>query len=309
MNKFKILLIGTQKFAYIQFKKIIKNYKKNIIAIITKKGNNYTEYLAKKKKIKLFQIKNKKEMISLFKKKIIKLNIDLIILIEFGIILPKFIIKIPRLGCYNVHPSLLPKWKGPSPIQYTLLHGDKKTGITFIKINEKIDEGNIILQKKCNILKNDNYITLYNKLINLSKNIINKIIKKIYLNKIIELKQKKIYKKNYTYKIKKIDGIINWKNTAKKIDRQIKAFYKWPKTFFYYKKYIIFIWKIKIIKKYNNKYKIGEIVSYNSKHLKIQTGKKIIKIIKIQINNKKKMKINKFFNSKPKFFIKGKILK
>ncbi len=248
-------------------------------------------------------------MISLFKKKIIKLNIDLIILIEFGIILPKFIIKIPRLGCYNVHPSLLPKWKGPSPIQYTLLHGDKKTGITFIKINEKIDEGNIILQKKCNILKNDNYITLYNKLINLSKNIINKIIKKIYLNKIIELKQKKIYKKNYTYKIKKIDGIINWKNTAKKIDRQIKAFYKWPKTFFYYKKYIIFIWKIKIIKKYNNKYKIGEIVSYNSKHLKIQTGKKIIKIIKIQINNKKKMKINKFFNSKPKFFIKGKILK
>ncbi len=309
MNKLKIVLIGTQKFAYKQFKKIIKKYKKNIVAIITKKKNHYTKNLSIKNNIKLFEVKNKEEIIKLFKKKIIKSNIDLILIIEFSIILPKFIIKIPKLGCYNIHPSLLPKWKGPSPIQYTLLSGDKKTGITIIKINKKIDNGNIIWQKKCNISKNDNYISLYNKLINLSKKIINKIIKKIYLNKILELKQHIIYKKNYTYKIKKSDGIINWNNSAEKINRQIKAFYKWPKTFFYYKKNIIFIWKIKIIKNNNKKYKIGEIIDYNNKNFKVQTSNRIIQIIEIQLQDRKKMNIKQFFNSKPNFFLKGDILK
>ncbi len=310
MKKFKIILLGTQKFAYFQFKKIIKKYKKNILGIITKKGKNYTKNLAKKKKINLFQIKNKKEIILLFKKKLIKLKIDLIIIIEFGIILPKFIIKIPKLGCYNVHPSLLPKWRGPSPIQYSILNGDKITGITIIKINNKIDQGDIILQKKCKISKKDNYITLYNKLTNLSKNIINNIIKKIFLNKISIIKQSK-FNISYTFKINKKDGKINWNYSAKKINRLIKAFYKWPKTFFYYKNYIIFIWKIKIINNNNNKkkYKIGEIIDYNKKCLKIQTSNKIIKIIKIQLNNRKKMKLNKFFNSKPNFFIIGYILK
>ncbi len=308
MDKLKIILLGTQKFAYSQFKKIIKKYKKNIKGIITKKGKNKIKYLAKKNKINLFQIKNKEEIILLFKNKLIKLNINLIIIVEFGIILPKFIIKIPKLGCYNIHPSLLPKWRGPSPIQYSILYGDKITGITIIKINEKIDEGEIIFQKKCNILKNDNYNSLYNKLIKLSKKIINKIIKNIYLNKIIKIKQNN-NNISYTYKIKKNDGEIKWGNSANKINRQIKAFYKWPKTFFYYKNNIVFIWKIKINKKNTKKYKIGEIVDYNKKYLKIQTGNKIIKITKIQLNNKRKMKINIFFNSKQNFFIKGYILK
>ncbi len=309
MNKLKIILIGTSKFAYYQFKKIIK-YKNNykIICIITKKNNNIIKYLSINKKINLFEIKNKNEINNLFKKKLISLNIDLIFVISFGIKLSTFIIKKPKLGCFNIHPSLLPKWRGPSPIQNTILSGDKITGITVIKMNNIIDGGPIILKKKYNINKKENYKNLYKKLTKLGSSIFPKIIKKIYYNKINYIKQLK-HKITYTKKIKKSEGKINWNNSAKYINRQIKAFYEWPKTFFYYKKYTIFIWKIKILNNNNNlKYKIGEIINYNNKNLKIQTKKNILKIVKIQLNNKNKITIKELFNSKPNFFIKGNIL-
>ncbi len=305
--KINILLIGTPEFAAYQFKKLIKKKKYNIVGIITKKNNNIIKNITKKFNIKLFQIKNFNN-IKILIKKLIKLNIDIIFLISFGFKLPNSILKIPTLGCFNLHPSLLPKWKGPSPIQNSLLYGDKETGITVIKMNNNIDSGPIIWQKKCKIKNYYNYSNLYIKLKKLSYKILIKIIPYIYNKKINFIKQSKLLC-SYTKKIIKKDGLINWNNSAKKIERMIRAFYKWPKTFFYYKSYTIFIWVAKIIKNKNNKiYQIGEIINFNRNNLKIQTGKNILKIIKIQLNNKNLISINDLYNSNNNFFVKGYIL-
>ncbi len=305
-NKKKIILIGTQKIAYYQFKKIIKKKIYKIILIITKK-NDIVCKLSKYKNLNIFKIKNNEEIKNIFKKNIKIKKLYLIIIICFGLKISKYIIKKTKIGCFNIHPSLLPKLKGPSPIQYSILKNYKITGVTLIKINKKIDEGNIILQKKYKINKKENYISLYKKLTKLSLKILFKFFKKIKENKIKYKKQNK-KKSTYTKKIYKIDGKINWNNKAKYIERQIRAFCLWPKTFFYYKKYIIFIWKVKIIKK-KYIYKIGQIIKYNKKYLDIQTSKNILRITKIQISGKKINKIKNIYNSKPNLFKKNYIIK
>ncbi len=305
-KKKKIILIGTQKIAYYQFKNIIKKNIYKINYIITKK-NDIVCKLSKYKNIKIFKIKNNKQINNIFKNKIKSNNLYLIIIICFGLKISKYIIKKPKIGCFNIHPSLLPKLKGPSPIQYSILNNYKITGVTLIKINKKIDEGKIILQKKYKIKKKETYISLYKKLTNLSLKLLIKFFKIIKKNK-IKYKKQNIKKSTYTKKIYKIKGKINWKKKAKEIERQIRAFYLWPKTFFYYKKYIIFIWKVKIIKK-KKKYKIGQIIKYNKKYLDIQTSKNILRITKIQINGKKINYIKDIYNSKPKLFKKKYIIK
>ncbi len=303
-KKINIVLIGTPKFAYYQFNNIIKNKNFNIICIITK--NNNIKKIIKNHKIKIFNVKNSQDINKIFHKILKFSKIDIILIIAFGIILSKKFFKIAKLGCYNIHPSLLPKWRGPSPIQYTLLNNDLISGITIIKINKYIDKGKIVFQKICKINKKETYNSLYKKLTLLSNKIIINILYKIYNKKII------LYKQNeklatYSKKINKKDGKINWRLSAKKIESQIRAYYNWPKTFFYYKNNNIFIWKAKIYKK-KYKYNIGQIITYNRKYLKIQTGNYILKIIIIQINNRRKMKIHEFFNSKPLFFKEGDIL-
>ncbi len=311
-KKLKILFFGTPEFASYQLKNIIKKTKHKILGVITKKKKknnvNPVEIISKKNKLNIFKPKNIKELKKL-KNIFKKLNIDIIITVAYGFIIPKEILNVPKLGCINIHASLLPRWRGSSPIQKSILFGDKFSGITFIKMNKIIDGGKIIYQKKCLIKKKYTYKKLYNILKKISATKLPILLQKILCNDYIQLKQNKKYI-TYANKINKKEGLINWKkDTAIDIERKIRAFHIWPKTYFFYKKYIIFIWSVKI-KKINNKNFIpGEILKYNKKGLKIFTKKSFsLNITKIQLNNCKKIKISQLINSKPLLFIPGKIL-
>ncbi len=311
-NKINIFFIGSCYYlSFFFINKIIKKNIYNLCGIITKKEiNKKIETKYKKKNIKIFKPKTYNEIKKL-EKKIKKLKIDIILVISYGFKIPQNIINIPKFGCINMHASLLPKFRGSSPIQQVILNGDSKTGITFIKMNNKIDKGDILIKKKIKINKNDNYISIIKKIQEIGKKYIFflfKNIKKLYKKKIKQNEKKA----TYTKKIKKTDGIINWKESAQKIDRKIRAFCIWPKTFFYYKKNIIFLWSIKIEKniKLNKKKIPGKILSYNKKlGLRIETKTDIINIKKLQLNNRKKIKINDLINSKPFFFKENEIIK
>ncbi len=304
-KKIKILFIGTCNFSSFFLEKLIKK-KNNIIGIITKKEKSNIKNIIKntaiKNKIKyIYQPQNIKELKNL-EKNIKKLNINLIILISYGFIIPENIINIPKYGCINIHASLLPKLRGASPIQQSILNGDKKTGITLIKINKLLDQGNIIYQKHYNIKKKDNYIKLKKKLQKIGIKGLLKIIKKIKYNIFIKNIKQDEKKTTYAKKIKKIDGKINWKkDKAINIIRKIKAYIVWPKTFFFYKNYRIILWKAKIKKKIKNN-KPGRIIKFNKKELLVTTKDAILKIKKIQFSNKKKMYISEIINSKPNLF-------
>ncbi len=305
-KKIKILFIGTSELAYFNLSKILKKNIYNIKGIITKitkkKEKNSIIKISKKYNIKnIFTPKSKKELKDL-EIKLKKLNVDLILIISYGLKIPRNIIKIPKLSCINLHASLLPRWRGSSPIQNSILSGDKITGISIIEINNKIDSGDILYQKKCNIKKNYKYKNLFNKLKKIGIKCILKTIKKITSNKIKKIKQNNKYV-TYAKKIKKKNGIINWKKKAEFIKRQIKAYHIWPKTFFFYKKKRIIIWSVKIIKKQTKNEIPGKILKYNKfDGLEISTGKHILSIKKIQLSNRNKIKISELIKSKPNLF-------
>jgi len=168
-------------------------------------------------------------------KKIKELKPDLVIVASYGKIIPKKILQIPKYGCLNIHPSLLPKYRGPSPIQTTILKGDKKTGVTIILMDEKIDHGPILDQREFLISnKKIAYLELSQKLAELGVKLLIQTIPK-WVNNEIKAKTQDRSKATYTKILKREDGKIDWSKPNQEIERQIRAFNPWPGTFTFIK--------------------------------------------------------------------------
>lgn len=136
-----------------------------------------------KKNLKIFQpekIVNNNE----FKDEIRQLSPDLVCVVAYGVILPKSFLKIPPLGCINLHPSMLPNYRGPAPIQWAILNGDKKTGVTIMYLNEKMDAGDIIKQQEVEIEENETTGELWDKLSKIGSNLLVETVKNIDSGKI-----------------------------------------------------------------------------------------------------------------------------
>ena len=159
---------------------------------------------AEKNKIKVFTPPKLGD--SVFLKGIKELDSDLIIIFAYGKILPSELIKIPKYGCLNIHASILPKWRGAAPIQRALLNGDKKTGITFFKVNSELDKGDIISIRELNISDNDDNLTLQSKLSKLAVTYLQEAIDKV-VNDSVFLKQNES-ESSYAKKICKKESLI-----------------------------------------------------------------------------------------------------
>ncbi len=168
-------------------------------------------------------------------KKIRKTNPDLVIVASYGKIIPKEILEIPRYGCLNVHGSLLPKYRGPSPIQTAILNGDKETGVTIILMDEKIDHGPIISNSKFQIPNSKiTYQELSQKLAQLGAKLLIQTIPK-WIKGEIKPRSQDESKASCTKILKREDGKIDWSKPAQKIERQIRAFNPWPGAFTFIK--------------------------------------------------------------------------
>lgn len=294
----KIIIYTNGKFSIKILKYLINYY--NITGIVTNKLNykkkNYIYKFIKKNKINYFfdkNINNKKKILTFLKKK----KPDLQIIISFKYI-KKYIFNFPKYGSINIHPSLLPLYYGANPIRYTILNNEKYTGITIIKINNIIDKGKILIQKKIKIFKKDSYNDLFNKLSYFCIFILKKILYKIFFKKKINIHHIK-KKKKKSYKTYHKNGKINWNNNCLNIYNKIKAFYKKPLC--WTNLVLINNNKKKIIIKKSNyklcihKKKNGFII-INKKFIKIFCKNGYINVIKLKFNNKKQNNIKKFIN-------------
>ncbi len=167
-----------------------------------------------------------------FVEKLSTFNFQLNIVVAYGRILPSSIIDGPRLGTINIHYSLLPKYRGASPLESALLNGDKITGISIQQMAFKLDTGSILAQKEIEIENNDTKEDIKIKLINLGGNLLCNIIPKI-LNKTIIPQIQKESEATYCTKIKKEDGEINLENDAQENYNKYRAFHGWPGIYFF----------------------------------------------------------------------------
>jgi len=228
----KIIFVGTSQFAVPPLENLIKN-KYNIIKVITApdkpigRHHEITPSPIKQTALRYKLSLSQPEKIAEIILEILKLKPDLIVLAAYGKIIPKDILKIPRFGCLNLHPSLLPKYRGPSPIQTAILNGESETGITIMLMDEIIDHGPIIGQKNMAIASDENYQTLEKKLSQLAANFLMEILPQYLQNKIKPQPQNE-GRASYTKILTRQDGQIDWQQSAQVIARKIRAFYPWP---------------------------------------------------------------------------------
>jgi methionyl-tRNA formyltransferase len=297
MNIMKIVFFGTPEFAVPTLESLAKETE--VLCVVTqpdKKVGRKQELTpspvkisAKKLGIKVIQPKNKKEL----KEELKNIEADFFVVLAFGMILDKEILEIPKHGCINIHASLLPRYRGASPIQEALLNGDKDTGISIMKMDEKLDQGPVYLLQRIEIEDLDDMETLSKKLQTLSAKITPLVLTDIKEKTLYPLKQIES-KATYCRKIEKKDGEINWDLPAEKIYNMIRAYNPWPSAQTKFKDKKIKILEAKLEKK-EGKTTPGKFFT-ESGILKISAKNGNILPKKLQIEGKKEMSDKEFLN-------------
>jgi len=217
-----------------------------------------------------------------------QLDLDLVIVVAYGQIIPKEFLNLAKKGFINIHASLLPKWRGAAPIQRSIMNLEKETGISIMKIGEKLDTGPVCNSHRVEIKDNDNAKIISTKLSILASKKIIENIDSIFEGKLI-FKEQDDSKATYASKIKKSEGEILWNDNAESIIGKINGLYPSPGAFFIFKEERYKILKAELGTKIG---KIGEVMTSD---LEISCGnEKSIKVIEIQRQGKKPQNINEF---------------
>jgi methionyl-tRNA formyltransferase len=304
-NKIKTIFIGTPDFAIPSFQSLIKDERFDIVACFTqpdkavgrsgKIQETPIKILAKKNNIPIYQPKKISNYPSYSDNNNFPIsNVDLIVVVAYSQIIPEKILDIPKYGCINVHGSLLPKYRGSSCIQASILNGDKKSGVTIMKMDTKMDTGDILNQEVIILNKKETTESLFQKVSKLGAELLPDTISNYIEGKIYPEKQDDSLS-SIVKKTTKEDGKIDWKKDADYIEKQIRAMTSWPGAWTRINGKFLKILEADIYE-INHKNKIiGQIFSENKK-LYIKCGKNTIEVKKIQLEGKKPLNSKDFIN-------------
>jgi methionyl-tRNA formyltransferase len=279
---------------------ILKSIPQHTICVVTKKArpkgrgysldDNEVKKTAEELDIPLIEIDSFKDDIV---KTLPDYRPDLYVVASFGLIVPRWVLDIPSEGPINVHPSLLPLYRGPSPIQRAILSGDEMTGITLIRMNEKMDEGDVIYQEQVMIGKGENFIDLSERLSKKVVEILPDVFDRIEIQGMMKGTAQPHESATYTPIITKEMGIIDWRKSAVEIDRQIRAFVLWPTAYTFLDRKMMKVFKA-VAEESGEVMNPGQIRGITREGILVDTGRGILKIEEIQMENKKRMRAYDF---------------
>jgi methionyl-tRNA formyltransferase len=213
---------------------------------------------------------------------------DLGIVVAYGLFIPKSIRELFSYGIINLHPSLLPKYRGAAPIQWAILNGEKETGVSIIYLTDELDAGNVILQERLDILPGDDAQTLTYKLSILGAKTLKRVVELLENNGKIEgISQSLLGKPSYAPKIKPESGRIDWNDSAINIFNKVRALKIWPKAYFYKNKLKISIIVSEVSEEEGTPGRVMKLD--NEKGILVGTGKGSIWLKEVQPENKKVM--------------------
>jgi len=307
----KIIFLGTPEFALPALEALIKHGLAPAFVItqpdkpVGRKQNLSpppVKALALANNLEVLQPENKKELQRVFNEN----EADVCVLVAYGMIVPDDVIDKPRPGFLNLHPSLLPKYRGSSPIQTALLNGDKKTGISIIRLTNQVDAGPILVQRELAVQEDDNAEILHDKLANLGAELLIEILPK-YLSGEVEPVPQDGSKATYTEMIKREDGAINWSKTALEIKRQFRAFYPWPGIFTHLDKKRLKIANLSVLEgDFKANLAPGQVFLGQNQELAVKCGDGAVSLISVQLEGKKEMTAEEFLRGQKELV--GKIL-
>ncbi len=215
-------------------------------------------------------------------------NADIIVVVAFGQILPESILNMPKYGCVNVHGSLLPKYRGAAPIQWSVINGDTKTGVTTMYMEKGLDTGDMLLKAEFDITSEDTYGTVHDKMCVMGADVLKETLVKIENGTIVREKQDDALS-NYAPMISKETGHIDWNKTSFEIINLIRGLDPVPAAWTVYNGEVLKIWKAVKFECDNSTAKCGEIADITKKGFVVKTGDSFVLVTEIQARGGKRM--------------------
>jgi methionyl-tRNA formyltransferase len=295
----RIVFFGTPSFAVPSLKALIESGEE-VLAVVSqpdkRKGRDRisapppVKVLALEKGIKFLQPLNIREPV--FLEELSRMNPEIIVVVAYGKILPLQILKLPQFGCINIHASLLPKYRGAAPIQWAIIRGEKKTGITTILMDKGLDTGAVLLQEKIDISDKDTAETLNKRLAEMGASILVETIKRLKDGSLKPVPQSG--DPTYAPPFKKEDGRINWASTAEDIVNFVRGMYPWPGAYCYLNKERIKITKVKALEGAGMTGRIEKA----DEQLIVGTGKGFVSILELQPEGRRLMAVKDFLQGR-----------
>ena len=311
MKNYRILFMGTAPFAVPSLKKIVSS-NNHLVGVYTspaKKANRGMKLsispvaeFAEAKNIEISSppsISSSEEL-----KKLQEMNLDMIIVVAYGLILPTAVLNAPKLGCINVHGSILPKWRGAAPIQRSIWAGDAETGVTIMQMDEGLDTGDMLHIATLPVTPEDTSATLYEKLAELGPQALVEVVNEF--DRYTPTKQDDS-QATYAKKLSKEEALINWADDAEQIERNIRAFNPWPVAWMQVEDQNVKVWSANVVP-LNKDVTPGTVIGANKEGITIATGRDALCITSLQIPGKKALPASDVINARQTWFEVGRCL-
>jgi len=231
------------------------------------------------------------------------LNADVMVVVAYGLILPKSVLDMPRLGCINVHGSLLPRWRGAAPIQRSLWAGDADTGVTIMQMDVGLDTGDMLYKLSCPITDEDTSATLYDKLAELGPKGLIDTLQQLADNRVQpEVQDEALV--TYADKLSKEEARLDWSLPAAQLERCIRAFNPWPMSWLEIDGQPVKVWQASVIAGPVNAAP-GTIIEANKQGIQVATVEGILNLESLQPAGKKAMSAQDLLNSRREWFTPG----
>ncbi len=301
--KFNIIFCGTPEFAVPSLEALVQS-RHEILAVFTQpdrpagRGMQLTPSAVKKRSLEFnLPIYQPEKLDKTARQQLVNLKPDLLVVVAYGLLLPKKVLDIPRFGAINVHPSLLPRWRGATPIQSAILAGDKETGVSIIQLTTRMDAGPIVYQMVHPLNTQETSGQLHDVLAQEgAKALINAI------NNLTESgwhgAEQLEAQATYTQKIAKTDAQIDWQKPAEELARRVRAFNPWPIAFTILNGNLLRVWEAQA-STYESNLPPGTLIGFEN-GIEVATGKGTLRLLTVQLSGGRAISAKDFIRGQSK---------
>lgn len=239
------------------------------------------------------------------------LDADVMVVVAYGLLLPQVILQAPKLGCINVHGSILPKWRGAAPIQRAVEAGDKETGVTIMQMDVGLDTGDMLMVETCEISSQDTSASIYQKLAHIGPNALLNTLNLMAKNEHNSIKQDNALA-TYAHKLTKDEAELDWQLSAIVLQNKVCAYIPWPVSQFTFADdkstpHRIRIWQSQVVD-CGEKKTAGTIISADKSGIVVATGKQALRLEIIQLPGKKALPVKDILNGRADWFQPGQMI-
>lgn len=305
-DSIRIVYAGTPDFSVLALSALIRS-RHEMVAVYTQPDRpagrgreprpSPVKLIAREHGIPVFQPESFKDLDA--QQQLSELKPDLMIVTAYGLLLPQSVLDIPRLGCINIHASLLPRWRGAAPIQRAILAGDTSTGITIMQMDHGLDTGGMLAKAECTITQHDTASSLHDRLMTLGAETLMSMLPVFVAGETkAEVQDENLT--TYADKLSKREAEIDWSQTARQLERNVRAYNAWPVAFTGWlrkgKTETLRVWESVVIEGSSTQ-PPGTVINSGREGIDVATGEGILRLLEVQPEGKKSMLATAFANA------------